>query len=109
MNLYKSLREIDDDLPNGFHDAHLEAVTVSFASNSAKMDLQLFVGDPGAAVRGGRASASKTPLRLVLMNHRALGRTFSFLTLVLGRNVEEDKRTDPLGGRHAVIPRYNSG
>ena len=52
MNLYKSLREIDDDLPNGFHDAHLEAVTVSFASNSAKMDLQLFVGDPDAVVRG---------------------------------------------------------
>ena len=41
----KNLKEIDDHLPNGFHDALLEAVTVNFVSKTAIMDLQLWVGD----------------------------------------------------------------
>jgi len=48
MNDSKSLREIDYDLPNGFHDAHLEVVTINFASNSAELTLELWVGDLNA-------------------------------------------------------------
>jgi len=64
MKVGRSLREIDDDLPNGFHDALLEAVTVSFASNSAELDLRLFVGDPAAATEEEREAYKRAKLRL---------------------------------------------
>jgi hypothetical protein len=46
----KSLREIEDLLPNGFHDARLIGFSVCLATNEAKFDLQIFVGDPDADV-----------------------------------------------------------
>ena len=46
MNRTNNLKEIEDSLPNGFHDAFIEAVTIGFASKSAKIDLQLFILNP---------------------------------------------------------------
>jgi hypothetical protein len=64
MNVYKSLREIEDHLPNGFHDALLEAVAVNFSSNSARMDLRLLVGDPDAPTEEEREAYKEAALYL---------------------------------------------
>ena len=59
-----NLRQIDDELPNGFHDALLEQVTMSFVSDRAEMELQLLVGDPDAATEEERETYRKARLAL---------------------------------------------
>jgi hypothetical protein len=64
MNVIKGLREIESDLPNGFHDALLETVTVSFASKSVRLDMQLFVGNPEAETKEEREAYKRAKLCL---------------------------------------------
>src|SRR5215471_6300158 len=61
---FKSLMEIDRDLPNGFHDALLESITVSYCSNSVELDLKLLVGDPDANTEEGREARRAAKLIL---------------------------------------------
>ena len=64
MNMGKSLRQIDDELPNGFHDALLRAVTLDLVSNSASLRLHLFVGEPDAASEEAREAYRGATLTL---------------------------------------------
>jgi hypothetical protein len=64
MNVCKSLREIDDSLPNGFHDALLNGMMIDFASNRAELDLRLCVGDPDAATEDEREAYRSAKLFL---------------------------------------------
>lgn len=45
MNNRKSLAEIENTLPNGFHDAFLDSITIDFPSRSASLTLQIWVGN----------------------------------------------------------------
>jgi hypothetical protein len=49
-----SLREIEDFLPNGFHDARLREFFVSFSQREVKFHLEIFVGDPDASEEDGK-------------------------------------------------------
>lgn len=64
MNYCEDLNEIESHLPNGFHDAILESITVNFSSGVARLDLQLFVGDPDAIVEEEREAYKKATLCL---------------------------------------------
>ena len=64
MTVRKTLREIDYDLPNGFHDAKLETVTLNFPSNRADLDLQLSVGSPDDATEEEREAYKWARLHL---------------------------------------------
>jgi len=64
MTAIKSLREIDDNLPNGFHDALLETLTVNFVSKIAAMELQLWVGVVDAAKKEEREAYRRARLAL---------------------------------------------
>lgn len=59
-----NLRQIDDELPNGFHDALLEQVTISLVLDRVEIDLQLLVGDPDGATEAEREAYKKA--RLIL-------------------------------------------
>ena len=48
MNLHGSLNQIDEQIPNGFHDAILQTVTLDFVSKTARLKLQMSVGEPEA-------------------------------------------------------------
>jgi hypothetical protein len=64
MDCGKSLKEIEDQLPSGFHDAYLEAVTVDFVANAARLDMQLSVGDPDALTSEERDAYRRATLWL---------------------------------------------
>ncbi len=64
MDLRGTLREIEDQLPNGFHDAYLEAVTLDYVANTATMGVGLCVGDPDAATEEEREAYRKATLVL---------------------------------------------
>lgn len=64
MNLFKNLKEIEDNLPNGFHDALLEKLMIDLTSNSADLELQLFMGDPDASTEQERETYRRAILRL---------------------------------------------
>lgn len=49
-----TLREIEDRLPNGFHDARLNGLTFCLSTNEVKFDLQVFVGDPDSDMEENR-------------------------------------------------------
>jgi len=42
----KTLRQIDDELPNGFHDALLQTIMLDLVSKVARLTLQMSVGEP---------------------------------------------------------------
>lgn len=46
----KNLQEIENQLPNGFHDARLEEFSFRLTKNEVQFDLQVFVGDPDAVM-----------------------------------------------------------
>ncbi len=46
MNARKSLRQSDEETPNGFHDARLLNFTIDLVNDQAKMCLQMLVGVP---------------------------------------------------------------
>ncbi len=64
MNLTGSLRELEDQLPHGFHDARLLAVGLDFPGNAARLDLEVHVGDSGAPALEARATYRKATLWL---------------------------------------------
>ena len=49
-----NIKELDDSLPNGFHDAMLESFSVNYGSGSAVLKLQILVGDPESSVEPER-------------------------------------------------------
>ena len=60
----KTLREIDYDLPNGFHDAFLETLTLNLVSNSAELRLELWVGGPDGTTEEEREASKSAKLYL---------------------------------------------
>ena len=64
MKVYTSLRELSYDLPNGFHDSELESLTINYTSNSAELDLELWIGDLGAASEEEREARKRARLHL---------------------------------------------
>jgi len=64
MTVSKTLKEIDYDLPNGFHDAILETLTLNYAANSADLDLNLWVGDMSAPPGEEREARKRARLHL---------------------------------------------
>ncbi len=49
-----TLEQIETTLPSGFHDARLRRVDVDYVERSARIDLVVDAGDPGAEDVGGR-------------------------------------------------------
>lgn len=59
-----TLHEIERDLPNGFHDAEVSQITVDFASRSAVLELELWVGSMDSPSDGGRETYRPARLEL---------------------------------------------
>jgi hypothetical protein len=58
------LQQVEETLPNGFHDARLLGITARFDRSRLEMDLELSVGDPDAASTDGRDAYKKARLTL---------------------------------------------
>jgi hypothetical protein len=59
-----NLRELDQSLPNGFHDATIQAISVDYASSTAIVKLELLVGTPDADTPEERDSYKPAELHL---------------------------------------------
>lgn len=59
------LTEIENSVPNGFHDAFLESVYVDYRSRRALIKLRLCVGDPDAETEKGREAYREADLELL--------------------------------------------
>ncbi len=59
------LIEIENSLPNGFHDAYLESVNVDYVSRRALMKLRLCTGDPDARTEKEREAYEEADLELL--------------------------------------------
>jgi hypothetical protein len=59
------LVEIENSLPNGFHDAFLESVDVDYRSRRALIKLRLCIGDPDAAIQSEREAYKGAALELL--------------------------------------------
>jgi hypothetical protein len=64
MDTCGTLREIEDQLPNGFHDAELETIAPDLAANSVSLQLRIWIGDLYAATEEEREAYRKATLRL---------------------------------------------
>ncbi len=64
MKSYHNLREIDENLPNGFHDALLKSIILNFASQSAIMELEILIGDPASPIEKEREAYKRATLKL---------------------------------------------
>jgi hypothetical protein len=62
MTSSTNLNDIENSLPNGFHDALLEGVSIDFVSKKAKLDLKMSIGNPDAETREGREAYKKAEL-----------------------------------------------
>jgi len=60
----KSLTEIEQELPNGFHDAGLERIDVCFLTGQVKLIFQLCLGDPDAETTEDRETYRRAALTL---------------------------------------------
>jgi hypothetical protein len=58
----KPLADIERDLPNGFHDALLEDIEISFLTAEVRMTLQLFLGEPDAVTKLDREKYRRATL-----------------------------------------------
>jgi len=58
------LEQLENSLPNGFHDAEVEAITVDYVSRKAVMKMQLLVGNPDAATEEEREACKPAELHL---------------------------------------------
>lgn len=58
------LADLEKTLPNGFHDAVLQAIDIDYASRCARFRLRLLTGSPEAATESGRESRSSAVLTL---------------------------------------------
>lgn len=83
MNLDKSLRQIEDQLPNGFHDAVLQSISLDLLSNTASLRMQLLVGETDATSEEAREAYRTATLTLeglvyfVIDSPDSLGRPLS--------------------------------
>jgi len=59
------LVEIENSLPNGFHDAFLESVEVDYVSKRAQIKLRLCIGDPDASAENEREAYRGANLELL--------------------------------------------
>jgi hypothetical protein len=59
------LVEIENSLPNGFHDAFLESVDVDYVSKRAEIKLRLCTGDPDASTENEREAYRRANLELL--------------------------------------------
>jgi hypothetical protein len=59
------LMEIENSLPNGFHDAFLESIHVDYESRRATFKLQLWIGDIDAATKTQREAYEESSLELL--------------------------------------------
>ena len=59
------LVEIENSLPNGFHDAYLESINVDYRSRRGLIKLQLCVGDPDAGTEKDREAYKGADLELL--------------------------------------------
>ena len=64
MSTCKSLREVEDHLPNGLHDAWVDAITLDFAANTARIGLQVWMGNLYAPMGEEREARRKATLWL---------------------------------------------
>ncbi len=56
------LGEIENSLPNGFHDAKLDGIEVDYTTRTAVMRMRLHTGDPHAALEAEREAYSRAEL-----------------------------------------------
>ena len=64
MKVYTNLIELENTLPNGFHDAFLETLTLNYAANNAELVLNLWVGDLHATTEEEREAYKRAKLYL---------------------------------------------
>ncbi len=64
MKLAMQLEQLENSLPNGFHDAQLEAIIVDYVSREVVMKMQLHVGNPDAATKEEREAYKPAELHL---------------------------------------------
>ena len=58
------LQELEDSLPNGFHDSKLEGFTVDYVSRTAVLKMRLLVGTPDGATEEEREDYKPAELHL---------------------------------------------
>jgi hypothetical protein len=59
-----TLEQLEDSLPNGFHDADIESITVDYVSKSAVLRMNLWTGDLDAANEQEREACRRAELHL---------------------------------------------
>lgn len=64
MNAEMQLEQLANSLPNGFHDAELEGVSIDYVSREATLRMQLLVGDPDAQSEAAREAYRGAELQL---------------------------------------------
>jgi hypothetical protein len=64
MDSGDALKEIENTLLNGFHDALLEGLSIDFAARSATMDIELWVGSLESSAEAEREARRKARLSL---------------------------------------------
>ncbi len=64
MKVEMKLEQLENSLPNGFHDAQMEVVTVDYVLRTAVMKMQLHVGNPDAATEEEREAYKPAELHL---------------------------------------------
>ena len=59
------LTDIENSLPNGFHDAFIESLNVDYTSKRALIKLRLCIGDPDATTKEEKEAYKKADLELL--------------------------------------------
>src|SRR5229473_1564672 len=59
-----TLEQLENSLPNGFHDAEIESIAVDYVSKRAVIKMRLHTGDPGAANEDEREAYKQADLLL---------------------------------------------
>ncbi|SRR5258707_15285629 len=59
-----TLEQLENSLPNGFHDAEIESIAVDYVSKRAVIKMRLHTGDPGAASEDEREAYKQADLLL---------------------------------------------
>lgn len=59
------LDELEDSLPNGFHDASIEGIVVDYVSQRATLQMKLLVSSPEAETQSEREIYKRGKLQLL--------------------------------------------
>lgn len=68
-----NLVQIENSLPNGFHDASIEAIEIDYTLREALMRMQIFIGTPDAATEQEREAYKSAELYLSGVLYFAIG------------------------------------